>query len=742
MTRKGKVLAMKTIIKRTICMVLVAAMACTYSIATSTAKVKLKKPQVSTNQMGNFLAGKVSGKDSKSKKLKKTETVYIELAGDGKVENTTVSDILEVKGNKPVIDQSSLRSIKNLKGDEKFTDKNGKLVWENKGKDITYQGISETAPPIGVSISYYLDGKEISAKELEGKSGELQIQYKFKNNAKTEGHDFIPFIVLGGFILDDETFSNIQIDNGKAVDYDESKIVLGYAVPGLEEHIQDTLKGADDLLKKIDLSDGFTISADVKDCTMGMGLMVATSNLGSFNIKDSIDLSDVKNKIKQLQDGADQLVDGANQLSDGTSKLSSASSKIKNGTNTLTSGIKKVSNGVKKYHKGNKKFHNGLKTGLTSAKSGAKKLADGSDKLAKGAKDLDNGAKKLDKGASDVNTGTKQVSGGVDQILYGFEKKDGINDGSKALAKGAKDANDGVKQLVQMLQSTPSTLDDQINQIIAQVKQASGGAITTEAQLNSLIEGINSAVKNGKPLETVLSAQGLSVSTYYSLLQAYYSIQTIKSVKTSITNMISQHAEEISALTNGMQSLEDGSSSLKDGLNQAYLGLYALSKGASTLAKGTDDLKDGADSLSKGSGSIKSGADALNAGIIQLYSGVKVMTVELGSASPQLVTGSSKLKSAMEKVYAGSNKLSNGMIPFCNGIDTLGDGTDKLASGAAKLNNEGIKKITSILGGKTIDDVQDLLDAGSSYNSFSGITKDREGQVKFIYKTPEIGERE
>ncbi len=736
---------MKTRIKQMICMVVITAMACTYMLATTNTRAIIKDPEVSPNQMGNYLAGQVSKKDSKSNKLKKTETVYVELNGDGSTKKTTVSDILQVKGKDPITDVSILKSIKNLKGDEKCESKAGKLIWENKGKDITYQGITDLEPPIGVSISYTLDGKDVSAKELEGKSGELQIQYKFKNNARTEGHDFVPFVILGGFILDDETFRNVQVDNGKVVDYDESKIVLGYSVPGLGDYLHNTFKDAHEYLNKIDLPDEFTISADVENCTMSMGLLIATSNIGSFNIKDSIDFSNIKSKMDQLQSGADQLVDGANQLSDGASKLSSASSKVKKGTNDLSNGLKKIKKGAEKNHKGNKKFHKELKKGLKSAKSGAKKLADGADKLAKGAKSVNDGTKKLDKGANDLDSGSKQISGGLDQVLNGFEKKDGINDGAKAIKDGTKSANSGVKTLVEMLQTTPGSLEQQIAQILAQVKQASGGAITSEAQLNALVEGINTAVQGGTPLETALQAQGLNVSTYYALVQAYYSIKTLESVKASLESQISSHSGEIKELTDGMQSLEDGSSALASGLNTAYMGLYDLDQGASELSKGTGDLKDGTGQLSKGTKSLKDGADALNAGFITLYNGVKVMTVKIGGASPQLVTASSKLKQAMATVYAGSKKLSNGMTPFCNGIDTLADGTKTLKDGASKLNDEGIKRITSIFGDKAekaVDKVQNLLDAGSSYKSFSGIEKNMDGQVKFIYKTPEIGEKE
>ena len=739
------VFAMKTRIKQMICMVVLASMVCVYALATTNTKAVLKEPQVSPNEMGNFLAGKVSTKKKDSNKAKKSETVYIELGDDGSAKNTTVSDILTVVGKDPVKDVSDLNKIKNLKGSEKYTNKDGKLVWENKGKDITYQGTTQKEPPISVSISYYLDGKSVSAKELKGKSGELQIQYKFKNNARTKGHDFVPFVVLGGFILDDYTFEDVTIDNGKVAEYDESKVVLGYAVPGLGDYLHETFKEAQKYLNKVDMSDGFTISANVKDFTMSMGLIVATSNLGDFNIKDAVDMDGIKSQMNKLQSGADALVDGANQLSSGAKKLGDASTKVKNGSGELTSGLKKLKKGTADNYKGNKKFHKGLKKGLSSAKSGTKELADGADKLAKGAKDVNDGAQKVKKGASDVNDGTNQVSGGIGQVKNGFDKEGGLNDGASALKNGAKNANDGVKSLIDMVQGTPTTIDDKISTIMTQVKTASGGQITTEAQLNALIEGINAAVKAGTPLETAVAAQGLNVTTYYSLVQAYYAIQTLNGVKQTLSQQIASHADEITALKNGMQDLEDGSAALNSGIQQAYAGISTINQGATDLSDGTNALKSGTSDLANGTAALQTGANTLNSGIKTLYNGVKVMTVQLGAASPQLVTAASQLKKAMAKAYAGSNKLTKGLVPFCNGIDTLADGTKTLSSGAVKLNEEGIKRITTLFGSKAdkaLDKVQNLLDAGQSYKSFSGISDDMDGQVKFIYKTPEIGEWE
>ncbi len=730
-------------IKRLISVFVLAAMVCTCVLGGMNTTGRITKAKAKNKHMEKYLVDKVSKKNSKSGKIKKNETVYVELNSDGSVKKTTVSDVLDVKGNNPVLDVSNLDNITNLKGDERFTKTDdGKIEWENKGKSITYQGTTKENPPITISVSYSLDGKDISAEDLEGKSGEVQIQYKFKNNASVKKYDYVPFLVLGGFILDNETFKNVQIDNGRMTDYDESKIVLGYSMPGLRERLEKRLKNSEQYLDKIDLPDAFTITADVKDFSMNMGIIVATSSIGDFNIKDAIDLSDIKSKMDELQDGANQLVDGVGKLDTGAAKLGNASSKVKNGSKTLTSGLKKISKGSKKMYKGNKKFNKGLKKGLKAAKSGTKKLAKGSKKLVKGTKKVAKGAKKLKGGAKTLNSGVDQLADGISKVKTGFAKNGGLLEGSEKIKDGTKSANSGVNQLVTMLKETPDSIEEQINAIVQKVKQSTGGKISSAAQLKAVVTAINQAVQSGKPLDVVLESQGLTINAYYSLLNAFYGISTLESVEASIAKQISDHGKEINSLTKGMKQLEDGTKALDKGINQAYYGIYKLNEGATQLSNGSSQLKQGTSALSKGTKKIHKGAKQLSKGMNQLSNGTKTLASQVGLGSKKLLTASEKLKNAMETAYSGSDKLSNGIVPFCNGIDTLSNGTKQLKDGATKLNEKGIKKITTIFGDKApemINGIQDSLDAGAAYKSFSGISKDMDGQVKFIYKTAEIG---
>ena len=103
----------------------------------------------------------------------KEETVYVNAKASGKTDKVTVSNWLKnsgsVSGN--LEDESTLSDIKNVKGDETYSENNGKLVWQGDKKDICYQGTTTKKIPVGMKVTYELDGKKVSADDLEGKSG-------------------------------------------------------------------------------------------------------------------------------------------------------------------------------------------------------------------------------------------------------------------------------------------------------------------------------------------------------------------------------------------------------------------------------------------------------------------------------------------------------------------------------------------------------------------------------------------
>ena len=236
-----------------------------------------KKAAVSTLAAGMAVAlgaGSVLGAAlTDEKAVSKEETVYINANADGSAREITVSDWLKNSGDadSQLMDSSDLENIKNVKGNETFTQDSNEITWNTDGADIYYQGTTDKELPVTMHIRYYLDGQEISPKELAGKSGHLKINVSYINNAKNvkkiNGKNtdiYSPFVMVTGMLLPADNFMDVTVDNGKVVSDGNKNMVVGIAMPGLSESLQ----LSDDMKKEIEIPDGFTVESEVTDCEM------------------------------------------------------------------------------------------------------------------------------------------------------------------------------------------------------------------------------------------------------------------------------------------------------------------------------------------------------------------------------------------------------------------------------------------------------------------------------------------
>lgn len=220
-------------------------------------------------------------------------------------------------------DTSILNDIENVKGEEKFSKKQDSIIWDTDNKDICYQGTTTQPLPVGIKVTYVLDGKEITAKELKGKSGHLIMRYQYTNET-VSGSEYVPFAMVTGLIFDTDKISNIKLTNAKLISDGDRDVILGMGLPALNEQLD---------VKELDIPDYFEVEADVKDYELSEGMTVATNDIFNDLETDKFDsLSELKDSMKTLQDSANQLVDGSGELRKGLDTLLSSSG-------TLTDGI-------------------------------------------------------------------------------------------------------------------------------------------------------------------------------------------------------------------------------------------------------------------------------------------------------------------------------------------------------------------------------------------------------------------
>lgn len=95
----------------------------------------------------------------------------------------------------------------------------------------------------------------------------------------------------------------------------------------------------------------------------------------------------------------------------------------------------------------------------------------------------------------------------------------------------------------------------------------------------------------------------------------------------------------------------------------------------------------------------------------------------------------------VDQAAAGAGKLQSNMPALISGVTKLRDGSMQLSDGLKQLNQEGIQKLTQVLGDNVeglVDRLTATVEVSRNYRSFSGISDGMDGEVRFVYRTDAI----
>ena len=677
----------------------------------------------------------------------KDETVYVLAGADGTVQKIIVSDwIKNAMAADSLEDKTELSDIENIKGDESFTlGGDNSCVWDAQGNDIYYQGNIEKELPVQMSVCYTLDGQAIAPEALAGQSGHVTIRFDYQNiqyeevllDGKTE-KIYVPFTMLTGMLLDTEVFRNVTISNGKLINDGDRIAVVGIAFPGLQEDLAISKE-------KLDIPDYVEISADVENFEMGMTMTLATTELFGAIDSDKLDLHELSDAMAELTDAMDQLMDGSSQLYDGLCTLLEKSGDLVSGINKLAEGAAQLKAGAES-----------LDSGATQLQAGAAQLSSGLNTLNANSSSLNGGARQVF--SSLLSMANTQLSeAGLSVPALTIDNYASVLDGviasldDTAVYKAALEqvtatvnANRGMieekvteavqvqveaKVSAQVTAAVQETVTQAVQENEAQfraavIQQALGmtveeykaaieaGLVTQEQQdaVNAAVEAAMQAEIDARMQREEIQAQ-INAVTQQTVreqmqsdeIQALIASNTELQVQQAISEAMSSDAvqAQLSAAAEGAKSVIALKSSL-DSYNAFYLGLITYTSGVSSAAAGANELKTGADAL-------KAGTSELSAGAAELLQGIQTMK----DRAPALE----------------------------DWITQLRDGSMELSDGLKQFNEEGIQKLIEAVDGD-LDGLSNRIrvtaDVAKHYTSFSGISEDMDGDVKFIYKTDSI----
>lgn len=418
---------------------------------------------------GSMMPVTVFAQSNDENPTEKTETVYSVLNSDGSISDTIVSSWLhDEDGINNIKETLNLTDVKNIKSNEKPSKDGNTYTWNAKGNDVYYEGTATKQLPVSVKIRYELDGQEISANDIQGKSGHLKLTISFTNNysqvKNINGKSIVihPSYLAGGMLnMSTGKFSNVKCESGKIVNDGTNEMLAFANIPGLNETLRSA--GLDKVNNQLGISDDVTVEADVNDFDLG-SIMVGMTN----EIDLASELGDI-GSVSELTDGIDQLIEADNQLIDGSKQLYDGTTQLKEQAAPLTGSsdqVRQLSAGAIQLNDGVK----ALQTGLTAYTNGVDTLAAGSQQLYG-----------IPQGVSQIQTG---VSGNLGQ-------------GKTNLLDGATKLNEGLKQLeAQVNTLTPTELDTMQTQIQGAMATLAGMQTTItddSAKLGGLSKSLNTA---------------------------------------------------------------------------------------------------------------------------------------------------------------------------------------------------------------------------------------------------------
>ena len=289
-----------------------------------------------------------AGKHNPGQAIKKTETVYVDNHPSGQVKSVVVDTYLRNNPEKDdIVDRTNLKNIVNINGNEQYTNNgNGTITWPTNGTDIYYEGEASTEDiPVTMKVKYYLDGKRIKGRDLDGKSGKLEIHIKYYNKKKMKIRDQnvnVPFLVMSALIVNDNSLKKLKINHGKVINQAGVKVAVGISAPGLTEKLGKSV------LEK-DFGTELIIKGTADNFKGNEIISVVSNDMLKYISKKSLNKLNMDKKITRLDTATKKIRKGSNKLYKGISLVNSRMPELTKGTAQAAAGAKKLEEGTNKF---------------------------------------------------------------------------------------------------------------------------------------------------------------------------------------------------------------------------------------------------------------------------------------------------------------------------------------------------------------------------------------------------------
>lgn len=572
----------------------------------------------------------------------KEEVVYIMTQADGSIDNVNVVNIFN---GGDITDYGNYSSVKILTTTDPITQTDDKITFSSSANKVYYQGtLKDTEIPWNISIRYFLDNKEYTAKEIAGMSGPLEIRISITENDKCDGSYFDDYALQATFLLDTNLCHNIKADGATTANVGSDKQLLYTVLPG---------KGLET-----------SIHADVENFEMD----AVSINGIKLNLNIDIDDEVLMEKVKDLMEATKKLDDGTTQLYDGTEALKTGSSSLDSGISSLNSGA------------------GTLDLGITTLQSGMKSMQTGLDTLNSQSSTLTNGSEQIKTTLETIQANLNTVSISVEQLQELTSASGKIKEGINTLCDAITTLqnNLGYAQYKAMMSQNGLDIDT--------LKYNNQQAITNCANQIASLKQTITALEDQPGYENQIAQLQMQISDLENIIQLLNANNAAIGGTESYLNAVSDGVSDLYlgavSLKNEYNKFDTAISELSNNLSGIITKMSALTSGINQLVSHYEEFDNGLNSYTNGVATIVLGYNQMIDGVSSLASGSK-----------ELLDGSNRLS-------LGSSELYDGIITLCDGAKELNNGTSELNAETSKMDTQiqdQIDEILSSIAGETTE---------------------------------------
>ena len=589
----------------------------------------------------------------------KEEVIYIMADAAGNVKNVYAVNIF---GQGSHTDYGDYQDIKILNTKDKLQKTVSGYSFTTDSDKVYVQGtLPDAEIPWDISIRYFLDGKELSASEIAGKSGKLEIRFTVAKNEKCDSDFYEGCALQADFTLDTARCKEITAPDATLANVGANKQLTYTILPN----------------KGIETS----IFADVTDFEMPS----AAINGIKLNLNMTVDTSAFSDKISELTDGIGKVDDGAKTLSDGTGTLKDGTKSLKDGSQELAKGADSLAGGISKLE------------------SGVKTVQEGLDALYRQNDSLNGGSAQVKDALDTIQSALNTVSADTESLRTLLNASGQIADGISELCSGAQSLQQGVSYTAYQNTMAQNGLD------ITALQNGNTAAIQVlNGQLAQLETGLQTASDDAAKTAEI-QAQIEQTKNLITLL-------------TGSSGMIQGTQAYLNGLHDGAAQIDNGLSALKESYSKFHSGLQTMTDTLAGMLVQLSSLSDGISELASQYSGLDSGIRQYTDGVAKIVSGYQSITSgtsALTSGSKDLRSGAEDLKDGVSALYDGTEDLSDGSQQLADGTGKLREKTNGIDK---KIDNE-IDSLLDEIKGKDLSNISFVSDKNTNVKSVQFVMK-------------------